>query len=186
MRYEFSYPLTLQKSLRGFEGHFRFTDSEEREQLFTSLSGFVRFIGKQNINGRLFIETSLEVTNQHAKLVLEDKTVDIPSDALQLEGGEYWRCCFSHKLHQWRVLSEANTEIMYYTEEYEGVGRIDWYDRSPHVYHVGQIYQLSNSNILLVPDLKLQLTRPQRVTEAIARSKIHEARTKELAEAVIA
>ena len=161
MYYEFSYP-------RSIKGHFRLTDDEDKIQLFKFISGHMRVVDNDNTNGRLIIETTVDIIDEDtAKFSYESSDMyEVPYGYEELEGLPYWRACFRRTKNDWRILNEHQLSTKFFTPKYKGVMNIDWPDRSSHIYHVGQVWISPTQDCALFIPGKETPNRPVHIERA--------------------
>lgn len=107
--------------------------------------GSCTIICNDNSNGKLFVEcdtiTSCYTTpcpDSYGMLWIQQDihSVDIPEDAMKLEGSGYWCISFSPS-GDWRLIDHNVTWV----DNLRGQFGIDWHDMKNHLFHKGDIYK---------------------------------------------
>jgi len=164
---------------RNLAQHFHIRSDDGSDVYVRSMEGLARITGTDNEIGRMHLEADIEYINHVVKpdrhlankalfTYTGDMHVEIPEGAELIQGpSPYWRCCRRNKQGDWRIRSEESHEILHYADTYAGIIRFDWLDRTPHVYHVGDIYLYKGTAIFVPQDASIEPIRPNRVVSVI-------------------
>lgn len=152
---------------RGMNGYFRIReDISTPGKLVQSISGQSHMIRTDNETGRLYVQARVEYSEYvgkiHAHLTCDPWLIQAPDGIVPLTG--YWRICFRRQQGDWRIQDESGGDVTY-VDTYEGVINHDWYDETPHLYHIGEFYHY-DGKALLLPRIS---TRPTSVQSDIDR-----------------